>query len=126
MPPIVAIAALLALAPVSGIAHAAACAGRAPAGATEFRGPVLEVLDGARLCVAVSEEPSSWVEVRLADAPHAPTRGALMAASFGQDVTCRFVAEAAGEPLAMCRSRNGSVGRLSGEPAIVEAGRSWR
>ncbi len=65
MPPIVAIAALLALTPVAGIAHAAACTGRAPAGATEFRGPVLEVLDGARLCVALSEEPSSWVEVRL-------------------------------------------------------------
>ncbi len=112
-------------------AHAATCGGAPPAGATEFRGPVLEVLDGERLCVALAPDPSTWVAVRLADArinvSTAPApRGALMAASFGQDVTCRIVGRDAEGVIAECHSDRGSVGRLAQTKKILVAGEAWR
>jgi hypothetical protein len=92
---------------------------------------VLEVLDGQRLCVALGADPSAWVPVRLADAPiqvsTAPApRGPLMAASFGQDVTCRIVGRDESGVVAECRSDRGSVGRLSASRAMADAGRAWR
>lgn len=121
---------VLALA-LGGAARAAECGGVAPADATEFRGPVLEVLDGERLCVALGADPSAWVPVRLADAAMkvstAPaSRGALMAASFGQDVTCRIVGQDEDGVVAECRSDRGSVGRISRAAKTIEAGQAWR
>ena len=116
---------------LAGGAQAATCGGAPPADATEFRGPVLDVLDGERLCVALGSDPSTWVPVRLADAPMkvstAPaSRGALMAASFGQDVTCRIVGRDEEGLVAECRTRQGSVGRLSQARHVVRAGEAWR
>jgi hypothetical protein len=123
-------ATLLAFA-LGGAAQAATCGGAPPAEAVEFRGPVLEVLDGERLCVALGADPSLWVPVRLADAPMkvstAPaSRGALMAASFGQDVTCRVVGRDDEGLVAQCVSDRGSVGRLSQAPDTIRAGQDWR
>ena len=123
-------AALLASA-VCGTAQAGVCGGEPPADAVEFRGPVLHVLDGERLCVALGADPSMWAPVRLADAPHMDSaamdgRGALMAASFGQDVICRIVGRDAEGVVAECRSEAGSVGQLMGEPRLIKAGQSWR
>ncbi|WP_296453189.1 nuclease [Phenylobacterium sp.] len=123
-------ATLLALA-LGGTARAATCGGEPPADAAEFRGPVLEVLDGESLCVALGADPSSWVPVRLADAPMkvstAPaSRGALMAASFGQDVTCRVTGRDQAGLVAQCVGDRGSVGRLSQAADVVKAGLAWR
>lgn len=125
-----ALAALVSLA-FAGGAQAAVCGGAPPADAEAFRGPVLEVLDGERLCVALGPDPSQWVPVRLADAPlkvsAAPaSRGALMAASFGQDVTCRIIGREEEAIVAECRTRRGSVGRLSQARHVVRAGEAWR
>ena len=114
-----------------GGAHAATCGGAPPADATEFRGPVLEVLDGERLCVALGADPSTWVPVRLADAlvkvsTAPPSRGALMAASFGQDVTCRITGRDEAGVVAECSTRRGSVARLSQASHLVRAGETWR
>ena len=114
-----------------GVAQAATCGGAPPADADEFRGPVLEVLDGERLCVALGADPSAWVPVRLADAPMkvstAPaSRGALMAASFGQDVTCRITGQDEQGLVAQCVSDRGSVGRIAQGPQIIKAGQAWR
>ncbi|MBI1197811.1 MAG: hypothetical protein GC203_08105 [Phenylobacterium sp.] len=124
------VAALGALA-LGGVAEAATCGGEAPADAAEIHGPVLAVLDGQRLCVALGADPASWATVRIADAvtrvsTAPPSRGALMAASFGQDVTCRIVGREAGAVVAECRTDRGSVGALAGDAATVEAGRAWR
>jgi micrococcal nuclease len=125
-----AFAALLACA-FGGGAQAATCGGAPPADAAEFRGPVLDVLDGERICVALGSDPSTWVPVRLADATLKvstvpASRGALMAASFGQDVTCRIVGQDEAGVVAECRSRQGSVGRLSQARHVVRAGEAWR
>ena len=122
-----AIAALLTLA-ASGVAQADVCRGEAPMAGEEMRGPVLHVLDGQRLCVALSPDPRNWVPVRLADAPEIAEagRGALMAASFGQDVTCRIVGREEDGAVAMCRTARGSVGERLSTPRIVRAGQVWR
>jgi hypothetical protein len=127
---VLASAAVLATA-LCGAAHAADCGGRPAADATEFRGPVLEVLDGEHICVALGADPSAWTPVRLIDGPTQistaiPSRGALMAASFGQDVTCRIVARDEEGVVAQCVSDHGSVGALAREPQILKAGQSWR
>jgi len=124
-------AAILATFALGGAAQAATCGGEAPADAIEFRGPVLQVLDGERLCVALGADPSAWVPVRLADAAAkvstaAPSRGALMAASFGQDVTCRITGRDEQGLVAECASARGSVGRLSRAPKMIQAGFVWR
>lgn len=121
---------VLALA-LGGAAQAATCGGAPPSDTAEFRGPVLEVLDGERLCVALGTDPADWVAVRLADGPTkvstaTPTRGALMAASFGQDVTCRVVGREVDDVVAECFSDRGSIGRLSQAREIIKAGEAWR
>ena len=124
-------ASILATFALGGAAQAATCGGAPPADAVEFRGPVLQVLDGERLCVALGADPSAWVPVRLADAAvkvsTAPaSRGALMAASFGQDVTCRITGRDEQGVVAECTSTRGSVGRLSQAPRMIKAGHVWR
>jgi hypothetical protein len=123
-------AAVLALA-FAGAAHAASCGGEPQAGVTEFRGPVLEVLDGNRICVALGPDPSAWAPVRLADGPTkastaSPSRGALMAASFGQDVTCRIVGRDEHGVVAECASDRGSLTRLAQQRRVIKAGQTWR
>lgn len=123
-------AAVLAFA-LAGAAQAATCGGEPPAGATEFRGPVLEVLDAERICVALGADPSAWTPVRLANGPEKvstapPSRGALMAASFGQDVTCRIIGRDEDGVIAECASEQGSVARLAQQRKFIKAGQTWR
>jgi hypothetical protein len=51
-------------------------------------GPVLQVIDGRTLCVALGPTPDRWVRVRLADVLDPTARGALMAAAFAKDAAC--------------------------------------
>lgn len=116
---------------LGGTAQAGVCGGAPPADAEAFRGPVLEVLDGERLCVALGASPSAWVPVRLADLPiraatAPPSRGALMAAAFGQDVTCRIVGREEDAVVAECVGARGPVGRLAQTRRIINAGEDWR
>lgn len=114
---------------VAGAAEASVCRGELPADTAEIRGPVLHVPDGERICVALSPDPRDWVELRVADASLAEdmdrARGALMAASFGQDVTCRFNPALNGG-VAACRTANGDVAGLVQTPRIIKAGQAWR
>ncbi|MEW5684130.1 MAG: hypothetical protein AB1942_04350 [Pseudomonadota bacterium] len=116
---------------LSGVAQAGVCAGEAPVGAETIRGPVLHVLNGETLCVALGADPSTWVAVRVADglgmaSTAAPQRQTLMAASFGQDVTCRITGRGDGVALGECRTAAGSVAELAQDAAYVSAGRGWR
>ena len=122
--------ALLALA---GAARAEApCAGPAPGVGAEIHGPVLQVLDSERLCVALGAAPDQWVEVRLAPEPLQKTsaypanRGSLMAVAFARNITCRIVGAEGGLPVAACRLDDRSVRALTREPAAYVAGQAWR
>lgn len=114
----------------AGGAQASVCRGQAPADAAEIRGPVLHVPDGDRICVALSPDPADWVELRVTEAGTESRpdvrRSALMAAAFGQDVTCRIEPDIAGEPLGVCRTAKGDVARLVETPRILRAGFAWR
>ena len=117
----------------AGSAHAAICTGVAPVGGV-LRGPVLQVEDGATLCVALGAMPETWVRLTLADAPAANPiqrasntdenpRGTLMAVAFGQTVDCRLQADGR----ALCTLQDGrSVGTLLQTRAAWAAGRAWR
>ena len=108
------------------------CQGSAPALGAEIRGPVLQVLDSERLCVALGATPDQWVEVALAPEPlqktaaHPANRGSLMAVAFAQNVTCRIVDRSAGLPVAACKLDDQSVRALTREPAAYTAGQAWR
>lgn len=108
--------------------RAPVCRGEVAGDVAELRGPVLHVLDGARLCVAMGPDPSEWIALRLADAPEGSesARGVLMAASFGQDAVCRLVGRDDEGALAVCRTSNGALGAQLATPMLIRAGQAWR
>ncbi len=123
----------MALIGMAGAAHAETpCQGSTPVVGAEIRGPVLQVLDSERLCVALGATPDQWVEVALAPEPlqktaaHPANRGSLMAVAFAQNITCKIVDIAGGLPVAACRLDDQSVRALTREPAAYVAGQAWR
>ncbi|MCE3290943.1 MAG: hypothetical protein K0R83_2955 [Caulobacter sp.] len=100
----------------------------------QVRGPVLQVEDGATLCVALGATPDQWVRLTLADAPAANPiqraastdenpRGTLMAVAFSQTVDCQVLTDGR----ALCVLQDGrSVGALLKTRAAWAAGRDWR
>lgn len=118
---------------VAGSAWAGPCQAPAPAVGAELHGPVLHVLDGHRLCIALGATPDRWVEVSLAQngLTHASAssprpRGALMAAAFGQNVTCKVVGRDGGTALAACMLDGQSVDRLADHAHASQDGQFWR
>ncbi|MDB5470204.1 MAG: hypothetical protein JWR84_1764 [Caulobacter sp.] len=121
---------------MAGHAEAASgsvCTAQAPA-AGVLHGPVLQVEDGATLCVALGATPDTWVRLTLADAPAANgtqrasntdenPRGTLMAVAFSQTVDCQLQADGR----ALCALQDGrSVGNLLTTRAAWAAGKEWR
>jgi hypothetical protein len=104
----------------AGAAMAGSCpGGPAPNGAV-VHGPVLEIPDSSSLCVAQGFSPSTWIEVRLAQASE--TYPLLMAAAFGKNAICvvgndgRGVCDIEGQPLDVELRR----------PETIEASLLWR
>ena len=109
------------------------CTARVPTDG-QVHGPVLQVEDGATLCVALGATPDRWVRLTLADAPAANPiqfaastdenpRGTLMAVAFSQTVDCQIQADGR----ALCVLQDGrSVGALLKTRAAWAAGKEWR
>lgn len=122
----------LLLAGVFAVFFAANSASASPCGAdpmpvgSTFRGPVLHVLDGATLCVALSPAPAEWAELRLADAPQESSRNLLMAVAFAHDVDCIVVEAQGAAPAAMCSIDGRSLGELARDPEAREQALAWR
>jgi micrococcal nuclease len=124
-----------ALAVSAGAAQASeACRAPAPAIGTEVHGPVLHVLDGNHLCVALGATPDTWLEIELPDAglvhaasnPSDDSRGALMSVAFAQNVTCRIVDRATNGAVAACSLDGQPLGDLALRPQAISTGRAWR
>ncbi len=124
-----------ALAASAGAAQAGeACRAPAPAVGTEIHGPVLHVLDGRHLCVALGETPDQWLELEIADQgliqassrPDASPRGTLMAVAFAQNITCRIEARADDHAVAACTLDGRPLGDLAQKPQAISTGRAWR
>lgn len=116
------------------------CTGPSPVAGVEIRGPVLHVVDGSTLCVALGFETDSWILLRLADAPRPSPlrrvstaevpgpnpRGALMQAALAKMATCRTVRGDGGGVEAVCEVEGRPLGEALRDPEIVAASYSWR
>ena len=81
---------------------AVACTAAAPDPGQEISGPVLEVIDGRTLCVALGPTPDQWVRVRLADGAPDASRAALVAAVFARKLDCMAISPDADGARAVC------------------------
>ena len=99
-------------------------------GAT-FSGPVVNVIDGDSLCVAVGEGHQNWVEVRLADffAPESRDVGGVHAKSaleriaLGRQAVCVAGLRTYDRIAARCRIDGQPIGDSMRQAGIVEGGR---
>ncbi len=137
-PPLLGLALAGGLVIAGGQAQAAApgetiCRGVAPGVGQTVKGPILHVVDGERLCIALDASPANWVEVRILDAPLQKaaidpirSRGALMAAAFAQNAVCEIRGAADGVPVAECRVDGEPLAQRLASPDLVKIGQAWR
>lgn len=115
------------------------CTGPSPVAGVEIRGPVLHVIDGQTICVALGFETDAWIRLKLADAPVAKAlrktsntgqepdpRGALMQAALAKMATCRTIRDQSGGVAALCEVDGKPLGELLRDPNVVAASYAWR
>ena len=93
--------------------HMASCAAAPPPVGARFSGPVLQVMDGSTLCVALGPTPERWVKVRLADAEAGVSRAQLMTSSFARRVECAVVRRGGDGVVAVCKADGVSLARTA-------------
>ena len=131
----------LALFAAGGQAQAAPsqpCAGPHPVAGVEIRGPVLHVIDGETICVALGYAPDEGIRLRLADAPvvspirrvsnreEADPKRVMMAAAFAKMAECRTELDADRQVVAVCTVDGMPLGRALRDGSVIAAGMSWR
>lgn len=108
------------------------CRGEAPAVGAQIRGPVLHVIDGGRLCIALEPSPSTWVELQVLDPRVMRTSSAddakqrLMAAAFARDAVCVVTGTSAGRATAACMIEGEQLSARLSQPEIAKAAQIWR
>lgn len=112
------------------------CNGPAPVAGVEIRGPVLHVIDGRTLCVALGFETDHWIKLRLAEtsspirktstAGDADPRGALMQVALAKTATCRTLKARDGTIVARCEVDGVPLGEQLDDPEVAAASWSWR
>ena len=115
------------------------CTGPSPIAGVEIKGPVLHVIDGRTLCVALGFEPDTWIPLRLVDVPAdspilkastrstpANARGALMEGAFAKMAVCRTLKDDDGQVVAACEIEGKPLGRALNDPQVIAASWNWR
>jgi len=114
------------------------CGGPSPVAGVEIRGPVLHVIDGETLCVALGFETDTWIKLRIADMPPPPVRktstagletnprGALMQVAMARMADCKTVKDDAGEVAALCTIEGRPIGEALRDTRVQAASYSWR
>lgn len=105
---------------LSGTAALASCPGGAAHAGAVVHGPVLAIPDAQSLCLAQGDDPSSWIELKLAEPGRSYPR--LMAAAFGKDASC--VVDRHG--VATCDIEDRPLAVVLQSPATGQAAASWR
>jgi hypothetical protein len=111
---------------MGGIVIASAAAARTPclgpplAPGAVIHGPVLDIPDGATLCIATGSSPSQWTEIAVPQLK--ASRALLMAAAFGQNATCTM--GPAG--VADCTIEGASLASELKRPQVIKASGQWR
>jgi endonuclease YncB( thermonuclease family) len=98
-----------------------------------FSGPVVQVLDGDSLCVAVGKGPQNWVEVRLSDfyAPesHEPggpgAKAALSRIALGKVASCVSKNRTYDRIAARCTIGGRTLGALLTAEGVAQGGRAY-
>ena len=114
------------------------CTGPSPVAGVQIRGPVLHVIDGDTICVALGYAPDEWIRLRLADAPQpslvhrvsnrdeTDPRAVMMAAAFAKMADCVTERDRTGEIVAVCTIDGVPLGRSLRDGAVIAASQSWR
>lgn len=121
----------IAFASVTTAAWADPCTAPLPSAGTNFSGQVRYVGDGDSLCVGTSSDPSTWIEVRVADfyAPelHTPegpkSKAALERIAMGRAVSCTAGRRSYDRVVAKCTIGGASIGELMRRAGVAEGGR---
>ncbi len=111
--------------PPARVQIVAKCTAAAPADGV-VAGPVLQVIDGRSLCVALGATPDRWVRVRLADVHNPEGRSALMAAAFAKDVVCSATSRDQDGVVGRCILEGASLGQRVQSEEIHAQAVSWR
>jgi hypothetical protein len=96
------------------------CRGPSPAPGASLHGPVLEIPNGASLCIATGASPDDWIRVDVARL--GVSRPQLMAAAFARNATC----EIGPDGQASCTVEGQSLAQTLRQPEIVKAATAWR
>ena len=107
------------------------CKGSLPAPGTKFSGEVRYVDDGDSLCIGTSDNPNSWIEVRLDDfnAPRLKSsdgqnaKSALEDVALGRSAQCIAGKQFGDQVVAHCILISSSIGHLMHRAGIREGGR---
>ena len=99
---------------------AGACGAERPFAGEVLHGPVLDIPDASRLCIALGTSPAAWVAVQLPNL--GVTRQVLMAAAFGKNATCVI----GGDLRAKCVVEGKRLIDQLHRPAILRASTGWR
>lgn len=116
---------------LAGTARADPCEAPLPKPGATFAGVVRYVGDGDSLCVGLGSDPSTWVEVRVADffAPELNERGgqaakaALSRAAMGKRAVCIAQKRSYDRVVATCRIEGRSLAGLMRSSGVQEGGR---
>ena len=116
-------------------ANAAAdpCTAPLPAPGVPFSGTVRWIIDGDGLCVGNSADPSTWIELRLADffAPELHNAGGVAArdmlasVALGRHVDCIAGRRSFDRTVARCTLAHRPIGDLMRARGVVEGGRGY-
>lgn len=98
-----------------------------------FSGPVVRVLDGDSLCVAVGSGPASWVEVRLSDfyaaesssAGGPAAKAALERIALGKVAHCIAGRQSYDRVVSACTISGLAIGQMLRSTGIQEGGRGY-
>jgi hypothetical protein len=99
---------------------ASGCPGPLASPGAVVRGPILQVLDGSRFCVALSPSPSTWLQVILP--LRAAKRSTLMAAMFGKIATCVIGPNGTGDCLIEGKPLVNELRRVE----LIQSSLDWR
>lgn len=107
------------------------CTAPLPSPGTSFSGTVRYVGDGDSICVGSSGNPTTWIEVRVADfyAPELHSSGgpqakaAMERVALGRNVQCVAGRRSYDRVVAQCSLNGDSIGDLMRREGVTEGGR---
>ena len=105
-------------------ALAQTCQAPTPAAGQVVSGPVLHVLDGHTLCIALGPTPDHWIALRISPSvtPLPVDRERLMAATFSRSLRCEILDRGR----ATCTLDGRPLDAVLAQSATITQAKTWR